>query len=274
MADLLVLCLGWWFVPNINKEVRFVHKKEARRADIFVSRQDFPADSEPHVRCDVRIASAGAHSWLFADANRLSVRFAWLAYAIRGLSRVVGYTETGLNRNTILESTMDNLLLQSIQDVAGSPLAFSNGWRCGAPVPPGPVTINDLYNIIPMDPPVSAIELTGEELKQMMEENLERTFSRDPYQQMGGYVKRCLGLRMYFKIENPPGHRIQELLVLEERVNPDRAYAAVFVTAQGVPEKFGTKRRHLDINAVQAMRQYLQKKGTVCTSLQGSVVVV
>ncbi|MCL5281042.1 MAG: hypothetical protein M1376_14175 [Planctomycetes bacterium] len=79
---------------------------------------------------------------------------------------------------------------------------------------------------------------------------------------------------MYFKIENPPGQRIQELFILDERVNPDRTYAAAFVTAQGVPEKFGTKRRHLDISAVQAMRQYVEKRGTICTSLRGSVVAV
>ncbi len=47
----------------------------------------------------------------------------------------------------------------------------------------------------------------------MMEENLERTFSADPYRQMGGYVKRCLGLNLYFKIENPPGERIQAFFV-------------------------------------------------------------
>jgi sulfur-oxidizing protein SoxB len=190
------------------------------------------------------------------------------------LNRVVGHTEIGLNRNTILESTMDNLLLQSIRDVAGTPLAFSNGWRYGAPVPPGQVTVNDLYNIIPMDPPVSTVELTGEELKQMMEENLERAFSRDPYEQMGGYVKRCLGVRLCFKVENPPGYRIQEFFVQNKRVDPDSIYSAAFVTAQGVPERFGANRRHLDIRAVRAMRQYLEKRGTVCTSLQGSVVAV
>jgi hypothetical protein len=27
-------------------------------------------------------------------------------------------------------------------------------------------------------------------------------FAADPYQQMGGYVKRCLGLTLYVKFEN------------------------------------------------------------------------
>ncbi len=77
--------------------------------------------------------------------------------------------------------------------------------------------MNDLYNMIPMDPPVSTTELTGEELRDMLEENLERTFSCDPYRQMGGYVKRCLGLTVYFKIENPAGQRIQKIFAETKR---------------------------------------------------------
>jgi len=80
-----------------------------------------------------------------------------------------------------MESTMDNFLLQSLIDLTGAEVAFSNGWRFGAPVPVGPVSVNDLYNIIPMNPPVSRVLLKGREIWSMMEENLERTFSRDPF---------------------------------------------------------------------------------------------
>ncbi len=119
------------------------------------------------------------------------------------LAEKVGETETDLNRYTTLEATMDNFLLDAIADAAGTEIAFSNGWRYGAPVPKGEITVNDLWNIIPTNPPVSLVEMTGAELWEMMEENLERTFSRDPYKQMGGFVKRCRGLNVYFKIENP-----------------------------------------------------------------------
>ena len=138
------------------------------------------------------------------------------------LSTVVGMTETALNRATTLETTMDNFLLQVLLENTGAQLAFSNGWRYGAPIIPGEITLNDLHNIIPVNPPISTTEINGQELLDMLEENLERTFSCDPYQQMGGYVKRCLGLFVYFKIENPPGHRIQKLFIGNEEVNPER----------------------------------------------------
>jgi len=87
------------------------------------------------------------------------------------LSTVVGKTATALNRGTMLESTMDNFLLQALLENTGAQLAFSNGWRFGAPIIPGEVTVNDLYNMIPMNPPISTVELTGEEMVAMLECN-------------------------------------------------------------------------------------------------------
>jgi 2',3'-cyclic-nucleotide 2'-phosphodiesterase (5'-nucleotidase family) len=190
------------------------------------------------------------------------------------LGAVVGQTRTALNRNTVMEATMDNLLLQALMAGSNAELAFSNGWRYGAPIIPGPITVNDLWNIIPTNPPISMCEITGKELWAMMEENLERTFSRNPYKQMGGYVKRCLGLSLYFKVENPAGQRIQEFFVAGKRLDRAKTYTACFVTTQGVPGQYGQNRRTLDINAVDALTEYLAKHDKVSAELRGSIVPI
>ena len=128
--------------------------------------------------------------------------------------------------------------------------------------------------MIPMNPPVSTIELTGEEIKAMLEENLEMTFSCDPYQQMGGYVKRCLGLHVYFKIENYSGNRIQKIFVGNEEVQPDRYYTAAFVTLQGVPQKYGRNRENQSERAIDALRTYLVKHHPLYAELKGTFVAV
>lgn len=117
--------------------------------------------------------------------------------------------------------------------------------------------MNDLWNIIPTNPLVSTVELSGAELAAMLEENLERTFVADPYQQMGGFVKRCGGINAYIKIENPVGFRIERLFAAGKPVQPERYYTAVFVTAQGVPLKFGRHRQDFEIRAIEAIRRYL-----------------
>ncbi len=190
------------------------------------------------------------------------------------LNKVVGKTNTDLNRYTVLESTMDNFLLKSLIDLTGAEMAFSNGWRYGAPIPKGDITENDLWNMIPVNPPVSKVKISGKELWDMMEENLERTFAKDPYEQMGGYVKRSMGINLYFKIENPYGERIQELFVQGKPLEVDRVYDVVFVTSQGVPEKYGHDKEKLDIHAIEALKKYLKRHGTVDAELKGSIVAV
>jgi 2',3'-cyclic-nucleotide 2'-phosphodiesterase (5'-nucleotidase family) len=190
------------------------------------------------------------------------------------LSEVVGQTETALNRNTFLESTMDNLLLQAVAEAADTRIAFSNGWRYGAPVPVGPVTVNDLWNMVPPNPPVSVVEMTGQEIWEMIEENLEHTLAADPYQQMGGYVKRCRGLKLYVKFENPAGSRIQQCFVGDEELKRDGTYTAAFVTTQGVPKKYGRYRRELEIHAIDALRRYCAARPVVNAEFRGTVVAV
>ena len=191
-----------------------------------------------------------------------------------GLSMIVGETATALNRGTTLETTMDNFLLQALLESTGAQLAFSNGWRYGAPIIPGVVTLNDLYNIIPMNPPISTVELLGEEIVAMLEENLERTFARDPYDQMGGYVKRSLGLSAYIKIENPPGQRVQQVFVGDEELQPARYYPTAFVTEQGVAGKYGRNRQHHTERSIEALRAYLARHRPLRAELRGTFVVV
>ncbi|MEJ2127055.1 MAG: 5'-nucleotidase C-terminal domain-containing protein, partial [Candidatus Bathyarchaeota archaeon] len=153
-------------------------------------------------------------------------------------------------------------------------IAFSNGWRYGAPVVAGQILYNDLWNIIPTNPKVSICKITGAELWDMMEENLERTFSRDPYQQMGGYVKRCFGLNVYFKVENPEGKRIHEFFVNGKKLDKSKVYSTCFVTAQGIPEKYGKDRQSLDINAISALEEYLEKKVAISAELKRTIIPI
>jgi sulfur-oxidizing protein SoxB len=169
---------------------------------------------------------------------------------------------------------MDNLLLDSMREHTGVELAFSNGWRYGAPVTPGSIKTKDVWDIVPTNPPVSICEITGEELWRMMEENLEHTFSRNPYKQMGGYVKRCSGLNLYFKVENPEGRRIQELFVGGKRIDKRRTYRACFITTQGVPAKYGSNRESLDAYAVDVLTEYLDKNSPVAPGYERAIVPI
>lgn len=172
-------------------------------------------------------------------------------------NNIVGTTTTLLHRYSTFNSTLDDLLLRAICHASDTDISFSNGWRYGIPIPAGDITENDLHNIVPVNPPVSTVEISGSELKEMLEENLEKTFSKNPLDQMGGYVKRCYGLMVNLRVEHPKGHRIQEILYKGKRIEPNKFYKVSFITSQGVSKKYGRNRQNLDIDAVEAMKNFL-----------------
>ena len=178
----------------------------------------------------------------------------------KGISEnVVGKTSEILHRYDAINSKMDNLLLRAIAHETKTKIAFSNGWRYGAPIPAGDITENDLYNMAPMNPPVSTVELTGSEIKTMLEENLERTYCSNPMHQMGGYVKRVFGLQINMRIENPKGHRIQEIYFENVHLEPDTTYKVSFITTQGVAKKYGKNREKMEIKTIEVIKNYLKE---------------
>lgn len=190
------------------------------------------------------------------------------------LDEVIGWVHAPLDRATSLEASMDNVLLDAMAHAAGTRLAFSNGWRYGAPILPGNVTMKHLWNMVPTNPLVSTVELTGGELRAMLEANLERTYSSNAYCQMGGFVKRCRGLNLYFKMENPKGHRIEDLIIDGSPVEDDYIYRAAMLDEQGVPTKYGSNRQKINVHAIDALRALFSRSSQVRGDHRGSVVAI
>lgn len=235
-------------------------------------------------RLDLEVSPAGIVGWRHAllpvdDATAPDAAMAHIVDHANGAfagasAHVVGTTRTALDRYAMLESTMDNLLLDAIANAADRPIALSNGWRYGAPIPPGPLTESDLWNIVPTNPPVSVAAITGDELRRLFEENLEATFACDPWQQRGGYLKRGRGIQLAVKLENARGHRIQEFRVDGDRLRRDAIYSVAFLGEQAIPADYGRDRRSLGMHAVDALRQHLHRHDSVSADLRGAVVVV
>lgn len=175
-------------------------------------------------------------------------------------TRVIGSTTEILHRYNTLNSSMDSFLLESIAHSTKTEIAFCNGWRYGAPIAVGDITEDALYNITGMNPPVSTVEMTGTEIREMLEENLEHTFCNNPFEQMGGYVKRVFGLQINMRIENPKGHRIQEIYFRGSHLDYSEMYKVSFVTTQGIAKKYGQNRQEHNHKAVEAMKAFLKER--------------
>jgi hypothetical protein len=76
-------------------------------------------------------------------------------------------------------------------------------------------------------------------------------------------------------MENPKGHRIEDLLVDGAPVQPGCIYRVAMLGEQGVPKKkYGSKRQKIGIDAIESLQQLFARSRQVRGSRRGSVVVV
>ena len=175
-------------------------------------------------------------------------------------NKIVGQTNEILHRMTLEEAPMDKLITDAYLSTFECDVAFSHGWRYGTPIAIGPITLYDLHTIIPTNPELFTIELDGKTLRNVLENNLEQVYSSDPFEQKGGYILRSSGLNMTYKPYNPKGYRIQSLQIAGENIVPNKEYKIVSAGGQ-LFKKFEEKKEYQNIQAVDAIQNYLEKTG-------------
>jgi sulfur-oxidizing protein SoxB len=175
---------------------------------------------------------------------------------------IVGETKSILHRMTLNEAPMDRLITDAYLDAYDCDLAFSHGWRYGTPIEPGRITEYDLHTIIPTNPEMFTMEMSGSRLIMALEKNLEMVFSRDPFKQKGGYILRSSGLFMALKPYNPEGNRIQKLLIGGEDFDLNKVYKVAGGGQQLFKGAEAEKSYH-GVHAIEVIKQYLNKVKTV-----------
>ncbi len=93
------------------------------------------------------------------------------------LDQAVGKSRIDLHRASSFYGTMDYLLLDALRAATGLDIAFSNGWRYGGAIKKASSQGVTSTASCPWTPLVMTVEMTGEEMVQMLEDNLESTFS-------------------------------------------------------------------------------------------------
>ena len=96
-------------------------------------------------------------------------------------------------------------------------IALSPGFRWGTSVLPGaPITVEDIHNATAITyPQVYRLPMTGERLKEVLEDVADNLFNPDPYYQQGGDMVRCGGLGYAIDVAKPIGQRISAMTHLK-----------------------------------------------------------
>ncbi len=158
------------------------------------------------------------------------------------LSKVIGTTTTPLVRYFVMETPMDNLITDAIHWKFKTDIALSNGFRFCQPLAVDPktgkaaITKEFLWNMLPVDSEAKTGMVTGRQVWDWLEKELQNAFAKDPSKRFGGWFVRFAGMEVNFTIGNEFGKRVNWVKVNGEPLNLDKEYSIVACEREGDPD--------------------------------------
>ena len=142
------------------------------------------------------------------------------------LSEVLATTDTTLYRRGNFSGTFDQVILDAMMQVRGADIAFSPGFRWGTSIPTGgTITMERLMDQTGITYAKSTLtDITGENIKLILEDIVDNLFNPDPYYQMGGDMVRVGGLSYTINPLQKIGQRLSNLELKGEPLNPSKTY--------------------------------------------------
>ncbi|OQP60852.1 bifunctional metallophosphatase/5'-nucleotidase [Niastella populi] len=158
------------------------------------------------------------------------------------LDRVIGKTKLPLVRYYVIESPMDNFITDAIMWKFKPDIALSNGFRFCPPLVPDPatgmahITVDYLWSMLPVDSEAKKGSISGKQLWQWMETELENAFAQDPAKRLGGWVVRFKGMEVNFTLGNDAGKRVNYIKVAGQPIDLNREYSFIACEREGDPD--------------------------------------
>ena len=157
------------------------------------------------------------------------------------MQTVIGTSKTPLVRYFVLETPMDNLITDAIKWKFKPDIALSNGFRFCQPLAvdkkTGLATITKefLWNMLPVNSEAKTGIVTGKQLWDWLEKELQNAFAKNPSKRFGGWFVRFNGMEVNFTIGNEFGKRLNWVKVNGESINLEKEYSIVACEREGDP---------------------------------------
>lgn len=157
------------------------------------------------------------------------------------LEKVIGTSTTPLVRYFVMETPMDNLITDAIMWKFKPDIALSNGFRFCQPLAVDPktkvatITKEFLWNMLPVNSEVKSGIVTGAQVMDWLENELQNAFAKDPSKRFGGWFVRFNGMEVNFTIGNEFGKRVNWAKIGGKPVDLTKEYKILACEREGDP---------------------------------------
>ena len=195
------------------------------------------------------------------------------------LNKVIGVTTSPLVRYFVLESPMDNLLTNAIMWKFKPDIALSNGFRFCQPLAVGPsgkqnITKEFLWNMLPVNSEAKMGYVTGKQIMNWLEKELQNAFAKDPSKRLGGWFVRFAGMEVNVTIGNEMGKRVNWVKIKGKPLQEDKEYSIIACEREGDPDdtlcRIEKVLRPTKLNTLMhaVMEEYLAKNSPVSPKIE------
>jgi 2',3'-cyclic-nucleotide 2'-phosphodiesterase (5'-nucleotidase family) len=192
------------------------------------------------------------------------------------INKIVGYSTLPLYRYFVVENTIDTMVLNALHwQMASIDIVLSNGFRfCPPRTTPDktgniPITNGYIFDMLPVDSTVRTAEVTGKQIKDWLEKELNNVFAKNAAERFGGWVIKFQGLEVSFEAFAEKGKRVKTATVKGVPLDELKIYSICACERDGDPEDMlcrikGVKNPKNTVHTLhKVMTDYLQANSPV-----------
>lgn len=198
------------------------------------------------------------------------------------LKTVIGTSKTPLVRYFVMETPMDNLITDALMWKFKTDLVMSNGFRFCQPLALDPktglatITKEFLWNMLPVNSEIKTGIVTGQQVWDWLEKELQNAFAKIPSKRFGGWFVRFKGMQVNFTIANDFGKRLNWVKVAGQPIDLNKEYSVLACEREGDPddtlcriEKVKNPKKQNALTLHDVLTEYLKNNSPVAPTIEG-----
>lgn len=201
------------------------------------------------------------------------------------MDKIHGYSTLPLYRYFVVENTIDTLIIDALKWRVGTDIVLSNGFRFCPPrnvdkTGKVPITEGYIFDMLPVDSQVRTAVVTGKQLQEWLEKELNNVFAKDASKRFGGWVIKMKGMTITFKAFEDAGKRLQSVTVGGQPLDLTKEYTVCACERDGDPETMLCRipnvknGKNTPYTLHQTMRDYLATNSPVTPRPRGDVRIL
>lgn len=160
----------------------------------------------------------------------------------KDINTIVGYSTIPLYRYFVVENTIDTMILNALHyKMKDIDIVLSNGFRFCPPRTTRdqsgniPITSGFIYDMLPVDSFIRTGIVTGKQIRDWLEKELNNVFAKEASERFGGWVIKFKGMKVEFNAFAEKGKRVQKVLVGNAPLDLEKKYSICACERDGDP---------------------------------------